>query len=62
MSNSQFYEEIAAGRIPPPAKLFGDSRVGTWFSDELDVLLDEAIRRRDASRAEKAQAASDAAA
>lgn len=54
MSNSQFYAEITAGRIPPPAKLFADCRVGTWFSDELDAIVDEAIKRRDAERTEAA--------
>jgi predicted DNA-binding transcriptional regulator AlpA len=57
MSNSQFYAEITAGRIPPPAKLFADSRVGTWFTDELDAIVDEAIARRDADRTEAANQA-----
>jgi predicted DNA-binding transcriptional regulator AlpA len=58
LSNSHFYAEIAAGRIPAPAKLFPNSRLSTWFSDEIEAIIDAAIARR----AEKAQAASDAAA
>lgn len=61
LSNSQFYAEIAAGRIPAPVKLFPNSRLSTWFSDEIEAIVDAAIARRDA-RAEKAQAASNAAA
>jgi predicted DNA-binding transcriptional regulator AlpA len=62
LSNSQFYAEIAAGRIPPPTKLFPSSRLSTWWSDELETIIDAAIARRDAERAEKAQAASEHAA
>jgi hypothetical protein len=42
--------------------LFPSSRLSTWWSDELETIIDAAIARRDAERAEKAQAASEHAA
>jgi predicted DNA-binding transcriptional regulator AlpA len=61
-SNSGLYAGIAKGIYPKPTKLHPGSRNSIWWLDEVVAVQAAAIARRDASRAEKAQAASDAAA
>ena len=61
-SNSTLYTKIAAGLFPAPIKLDPEGRASGWIEEEIVAIQQQAIARRDATRAEKAQAASDAAA
>jgi predicted DNA-binding transcriptional regulator AlpA len=58
-SNSGLYAGIERGIYPPPTKLHAGSRNSIWWADEIAEVQARAIARRDAERAEKAQAASD---
>jgi predicted DNA-binding transcriptional regulator AlpA len=58
-SNSGLYAGIELGIYPPPTKLHAGSRNSIWWADEIAEVQARAIARRDAERAEKAQAASD---
>jgi predicted DNA-binding transcriptional regulator AlpA len=56
-SNSGLYAGIEQGIYPPPTKLHPGARNSIWWADEIAEVQARAIARRDAGRAEKAQAA-----